>query len=122
MSSRVTDAEVKEILDVDFDTTPFITLAHLYVDKYLKNESCFTEEMLHEMERWLAAHYACVRQRAKGDVVEERIGTAQERYQEQKMGSGFESTTYGQNAKEMDCSGLMSQSGKRKVVFETLLT
>ena len=71
---RVTRAEVLEIMDpadtgaLPADFTPFIRPAHYLVDARLTIggkgvtgiHSLLDADLLKELEKWLAAHYACV--------------------------------------------------------------
>ncbi len=58
MTNRVVDCEVKEIKDVSFTTTPFITAANAVVNTI--NTECgtsFTEAQLTQIELFLSAHF-----------------------------------------------------------------
>ena len=58
--ARVTDAEVKAILDTTLDTAPFIAAATLLVDQHLASAG-LAAALLKELERWLAAWLVCAR-------------------------------------------------------------
>jgi hypothetical protein len=58
--ARVSDAEVKAILDTTLDTAPFIAAATLLVDRHLADQG-LDSALLKEIERWLAAWLVCAR-------------------------------------------------------------
>lgn len=114
MAIRVTADEVKAILEtssysVNFDLTPFILVASLQTD----NITGLDDDLLKEIERWLAAHYATVRHRRP---VEEAYDDARHRYAEHR-GTGLASTEFGQMAMELDTSGSLINSSKPKASF-----
>ena len=113
--ARVTDYEVKEILDTDIDTTPFITAANLIVTDIL-GTSDLNSDLLMEIERWLAAHLASVRDQQPS---RERIGDA-EIYYRGTSGLGLNATLYGQQVMMLDTTGAMSNIGKKKVLFTAI--
>jgi hypothetical protein len=104
MPPRVDDAGVKTILDTSLDTTPFITVAHLLVEQHLANQGV-SEDLLTELERWLAAHFACIRDprfreaRTAGEGMVFELG---------KPGEGLAATTYGQQALLLDPTGRLA--------------
>lgn len=104
MPQRVTDPEVKAILDTSIDTTPFITLASLQIDQHLASAG-LSAALLKELERWLAAHLACIRDprftqvRTEGDAFT---------YEQGKMGMGLQATRYGQQVLAMDPTGILA--------------
>jgi len=102
--ARVIDADVKEILDTDVDTTPFITAAHVLIEKLL-SAADLSEEQKTEIERWLAAHFACMRDPRENRVTTDRS----EAYFEGKTDMGLNFTRYGQMVLLLDTSGLLSQ-------------
>ncbi len=60
--ARVTDTEVKEIIDTELDTTPFIDIATLLVDDQLLSKGLSTS-LLTKLELLLAAHFTAMRER-----------------------------------------------------------
>lgn len=113
--ARVTDADVKEILDTMIDTTPFITAANLLVTDKLGSSDLSTS-MLKEIERWLAAHFVCARDpRART----ESIGAATKTYEGQ-AGLRLSSTRYGQNVMLLDTTNTLASLGKQSAMVEAL--
>lgn len=110
--SRVADAEVRAIIDVDSlltDISPFITAANLIVTDKLASSGT-SEEMLKEIERWLAAHFVAVRDpRSKS----ESIGGITAHYFVGREGEGLRSTPYGQQALALDLTGILAKAGMR---------
>ncbi len=113
MATRVTAAEVKEILDTSLSDAvieAFIQPANLTITELL-GASGLSTATLKEIERWFAAHLlACTRERqSKMEVA----GDAQISYQGVTE-MGLDATFYGQQVKVLDTTGLMAASiGKR---------
>jgi len=109
MAARVTEDEVKEILNTSLTLTAFITAANLIVTDKLGPEG-LSDDQLKEIERWLAAHFAAIRER---QPQQEGIGDAQATYY---GGSdlGLDFTPYGQQVKILDPTGILANIGKRK--------
>ena len=104
--ARVTDAEVKEILDTALSTTPFINTATVVVDENLVDKGLSTA-LLKEIELYLAAHYTTIREQ---QLTSEELGEAKNTYQG-KTEMGLDSSFYGQTAKQLDTSGTLSNIG-----------
>ena len=118
MANRVTDEEVKEILDAKTtvgDTTPFITAANQIVTDRLVGKGLSTDQ-LKEIERWLAAHLTCSKEQQPG---REKAGEAEATYRG-KDGLGLDTSLYGQNVKLLDSSGTLSSLGKRGAFIEAI--
>lgn len=120
MTVRVSEAEVREIIDVDatLSLTPFITVASLLVDEQVAPGGASTA-MLKEIERWLAAHFVAVRdprETSKG------IDSASVSYEAMRMGEGLKGTRYGQQALALDSSGKLTDLNKAKAQFTALNT
>jgi hypothetical protein len=115
--ARVTDAEVKEIIETELDTTPFIRAANLVVTDKLGDQG-LGDDILMEIERYLSAHFTAVREQQAAD---ETLGEARVKYQGQ-WGMGLDSTSYGQTAKLLDTSGILSTLGRRAAMFDVLDT
>lgn len=109
MANLVSDEDVREILDTDLtDLTPFIDTAHLEV----KNLS-YSEERKVQIEKWLAAHFASIRDK---EVDAKVIEGDREDYAGE-TGRGYESTRYGQQALSLDVKGELG-SGTKRVSFD----
>ena len=108
--ARVSDAEVREIMDIDSsitDLTPFITAANLVITARLSGAG-HSDELLKEIERWFSAHLIASRDPL---TKIEKLGDASRTIQGE-FGKGLDSTTYGQNVKLLDTSGIMAKAGK----------
>lgn len=107
MPQRVVDADIKEIIETDLDTQPFIALASLVVDRHLASAG-YTATELMEMERWLAAHYVYIRdpqlREAGADVTRMSFHVG-------RLGEGLTSTPYGQQVLVLDFQGILAQMG-----------
>ena len=117
--ARVTDGEVREILFADFDSSvslgAFITAASLTIDQHLSGQG-LSNELLKEIERWLAAHLAAVYQPA---AASEREGDKSATYEGQ-TGLGLDFTRYGQQVKLLDPTGTLANLGRRKAKFQVV--
>lgn len=116
--ARVTDTEVKTILETSIDTTPFITTANIIVTDRLSGEG-LDADLLAQIELYLSAHLATFRDPR---IKTEQIGAQQARaeYQMIAIGTGLDSTSYGQMVKMLDTTGIMATIGKKKVIFKAL--
>ncbi len=104
---RVTDAEVKGILDTDIaDTTPFILTANLIVNEVLATAG-YSDERLYQIELWLSAHFAC-----HMDARETSVDAGASASFEGKTDMGLNWSRYGQQAQLLDTSGLLTALGK----------
>lgn len=118
MALRVSDAEVKEIIETDIDdVTPFITAANLAVNDALSGEG-LAAARLKEIERWLAAHLVAMRER---QVASEGMLDSSVSYGG-KFGMGLEFTQYGQQVNMLDPTGKIASlsKSKRAVVMKVL--
>lgn len=105
MAARVTDSEVKAVVDTARDTTPFIETANLLVNEVVVPNSDASADMLKQVELYLAAHFVAITQE-KGNITEQQTGQARERYQNAAK-EGIRLTRYGQMAITMDTSGAL---------------
>jgi len=121
MAVRVTDVEVKEIMDTSIATMPFIVAANLIIDNTLSAEIAagdFGAETLKEIERWLAAHMVAARD---PQIAREQTGDAAATYQG-KFGDDLKSTSYGQRVLLLDHTGkLASAQGAKRAKLETIM-
>ncbi len=101
--ARVTEAEVKEIIDVDPDIvslTPFITIANELVTEVCGGAD-YTDARLKEIERWLSAHCVCIMDPRATSSGAKGVTEA---YQS-KTDLGLNSSHYGQMAMRLDTAG-----------------
>ncbi len=104
MAARVTQAEVEEIVEIDssISITPFITVATLIVDEELVGRG-LSDARLKEIERYLAAHFYCVRDPR---VTSESAGVSAS--YEGSAGQNLSRTRYGQQAILLDTTGILA--------------
>lgn len=110
--ARVTDAEVREIMEVDSTLTvltPFITVANLLVTKYIYPEGV-EDALLKEIERWLSAHFVAVRDR---QPVKQAVSGLSAEFG-LVLGKGLSATIYGQQAKMLDPTGKLASIDKEE--------
>ena len=113
MAPRVTDTEVKQIIETDLDVNPFINTATIIVDEDLVDQG-FSAVRLREIELYLAAHFTTLRER---QLESEEFGDAKDEFLG-KVGKGLDASIYGQQAKSLDTSGILTDQGKAKARFE----
>jgi len=105
MAVRVTEADVREIIDTALETgeiDPFIITANIIVDGYLSSTS-LTETVLTEIEKYLSAHCLSVKdQRVKAEKIDVLSWTYTGSF-----GEGLKNTQYGQMAILLDTSGTL---------------
>lgn len=104
------------------DLAPFVTASHILVEGRLYGkDDCLNEDSLTTIETFLAAHFASVKFR---QALSESGGGMSESFQNGGLQrASFASTSYGQTAMTLDCSGILSQiagdiekgRGKRRI-------
>ena len=119
MACRVNSEDVRAIIDLEdtMDLHPHISAANVLVTRYLSGVTDMTDAERKEIERWLAAHFACIHDPR---AMEEQIGDARVRYAKGKYGLGLDATLYGQQVKILDHSGLLSGVGRGRAFMEVL--
>jgi hypothetical protein len=116
MVNRVTDCEIKSIIETDLATLPFAQSAHALVEDCDLAGKGLGESTLKLVELWLAAHFVAIRER---QLQSEKMGDSADAYMGE-VGKGLDATTYGQQAKVLDTTGALANLGKRRPVFEAL--
>lgn len=115
--ARVTDAEVKEIIEVNPflipTTDPFITTANILVDELLLTLG-YSDPLLKQIELYLSAHFTGMKQR---QLDSEEFGDSENDYIGE-VGKGLEFTQYGQQAKVLDFQGGLADVGKPKAQIQ----
>jgi len=111
--ARVTSDDVEKIIEVDssLDVDAFIATATVLVDETLAS-SGYSDDLLFEIERYLAAHFIAMRQR---QLTGDAFGDASRKYAG-KFGMGLDFTQYGQQVKTLDIRGVLSISSKNIMV------
>lgn len=116
---RVTDNEVKKILNTTIETTPFIATASLIVDETLADQG-LSDARLKQIELYLSAHLACT---MDPRLTNESVGDASNTYQTASAGGkGLDATSYGQHVKMLDTTGLLDTLEKPKASLYTIKT
>ena len=115
MAARVSIDDVKAILDnsklTDPTITAFITSANIFVNSNLGSAG-LGEDLLFEIERWLAAHMISVtRERT---AKKEGAGGASIEYTGE-WGKGLSGSSYGQTAIALDSSGTLTALSEGKL-------
>ena len=110
MAARVTDADVKGIIDVQtsIDTSNFINIANRYLNLHLSSEG-LSEEELTDIELYLAAHFTAITAE-RGGLTSEVTGDSEATYAN-IYEAGFGSTRFGQIALSLDVSGTLRELG-----------
>ncbi len=97
-------------MDSAIPLTPFISVASLLVDRVAEDTGAPTDEVLLEIETWLAAHFYCIRDPR---TVSERAGDVWATYQS-KVALGLDVTHYGQMAMRLDPTGVLKSINDTK--------
>jgi hypothetical protein len=100
---RITDDDVKEIIETALDTRPFILTANLLVTTYL-GATTLPEAQLAEIERWWTAHLVTIREPRPHRV---QLGESLIEHVEGDLGQGLASSFYGQTVLQLDTSGTL---------------
>lgn len=120
-NARVNAAQVREIFDTelsDAQLNAFINTANIYTTSLLGN-SGLSGQMLTEIEKYLSAHFASMRDPR---FETEKVGQYSYRVQG-KTDMGLDATFYGQQAKLLDTSGRLSAADTvRKIATIEVLT
>ena len=113
MANRVTEAEVKAILDNTTLTDPqvlaFIGSANVLINTAFGTG---TTDILKELERWVAAHMIAITRERQAK--KEEAGGAKIEYTGD-YGAGLKSTSYGQMAISLDSSGILASLSGRAI-------
>ena len=121
--ARVTFEEVQEIFDTDLKAdqiTAFISVANLLVTNTCATSTAPTlgTDELKEIERWLAAHFACIRDPIS---LRAKIGDAEAWHFPAAVttawGKGLNLTPYGQMAIAIDRTHRLASLGNQKGSF-----
>ena len=116
MANRVSDSEVKDIIDTDIDDiAPFIRVANILVTAKLGGKG-LSDAHLTEIERWLAAHFVSMRDPR---IISEKTGEASVTYYG-KFGLGLDGSQYGQTVKMLDTTGTLVSMGKIAVKLDVM--
>jgi len=109
MPIRTTEEKVREIIETDssIKLEPFIQSASTLVDRCCADKD-YTETELELIERWLAAHFYCIRDPRTSS---ESVGTVKEQYQYQ-VGLHLDVSVYGQTAMVLDYYGGLAALNK----------
>jgi len=117
--NRVDADDVHEIvcLDSDVNLSLFIRTAHMLTNRIPADADCINDELLCFIELYLAAHFA-VASNCNPMLVSEKAGDTEEKYMF-KPGQNLAATTYGQQAKVLDCTGTLDKLDSDKPLKST---
>lgn len=123
MGTRVTGAELKEIIDTNVADqileTQFIDTANTFVNEQLLTAG-LTDAMLKKIELYLAAHFLAISEEHGGLVVE-KIGDATNMLADVYKNGGLYGTRFGQQAILLDTSDTLARFGtQRKALFRVV--
>lgn len=110
---RVSIDDLKNILDTeltDEQLYAFINTAHVMVEEVLTS-TALSSDLLTEIEMWLSAHYACIREQRAS---EESIGAEYRVKYQGTTDMGLKATTYGQQALALDYTGTLANLSAKK--------
>lgn len=102
---RVTEGQVKELIDTKRSVGTFIDTANLYVTRHLASKIT-DAAVLAKIELYLAAHFTAITEE-RGGLVFSAIGDARESVSN-IYDTGFRQTRFGQQALLLDDSGTLA--------------
>lgn len=111
---RVTEEQVKELIETDKSVSIFINSANVIVNNYLSGRG-LPEDILKQIELYLSAHFVAVS--IAGMLRAETVGSVKEEYEESDS-AGFSNTRYGRQAVSFDTSGTLKNLGKQKAYIQ----
>ena len=118
-SALVTPDELREIIDtdlIDARLCNFINMAYVMsLPLADKLDDCGGATMLEQIQLLLAAHFLSLYQ---PQTVQESIADEWTVRYALTVGLGLASSTYGQNAIALDCSGTLATQGMKKAQFK----
>jgi len=111
--ARTSETAVKAIIDTELtvdEVAPFLSTAHVMVDALLTGEE-YGEDLLTQIETWLAAHFVAVRDPR---ISKEKAGEGDWTYHG-KSGLGLNHTPYGQQVMILDHHGVLAEVAASKM-------
>jgi hypothetical protein len=115
--ARITDEDLRGIIDTERDTAPFIATATLRIDEELVSKG-LSAARLQQIELYLAAHYVAIT-----EPVLQSVGNSGDNmtYQLPTAGTGLAATPYGLQALALDTSGTLAATLQLKAaIFEVI--
>jgi hypothetical protein len=114
----LTSDEVLEIMSgctlTSDQITPYIIASENFINSVFSLDTTVTVTLKTELTKWLTAHMiASIHYRT---TTKERIGEAEVSYSD-KLGTGFNSTPYGQMLLQLDTTGKLALSGKKSATI-----
>lgn len=108
MVARVTNTEVKALVDTDRDVGIFIEGANIIVDEELLGEG-HSASRLKQIELYLAAHLLAIAEE-RGGLMSSSEGESKETFNPGDLGKagGYQMTRFGQQALALDKSGVLA--------------
>lgn len=111
--ARVTEGQVKSIIDTNRSVDQFIDTASIFIDEHLASVVT-NSALLAKIELYLAAHFVAITEE-RGGIVESGLGIeVNERYSDVYT-EGLKSTRYGQQALILDTSGTLASLTNTKL-------
>ena len=118
MALRCTVAEIQDTLDTSLSVAQLLVCmgtASTLVDTYLAS-STLSLALLKEIERYLSAHFVCIREPLFTEARSQGEGFT---FQRAKAEGGLKETSYGRQALLLDSTGILEGLGtKRRVVIK----
>ena len=115
--ARVSAEQVTELITTSLEESVILSsmvdTANLYVDTYLL-EADHSDAILEKIELYLAAHFVAITEE-RGALKSSKTGDARDEWHTDYMGTGFNSTRFGQVALTLDTSGILAGVGSAKL-------
>lgn len=114
-NARVDADQVSDIISTgltESQINAMINTAHLVVEQNLAT-SGLSEDLLTQIELWMAAHFVCMRDPRKKQVKVDEVSVT---YQGE-VGIGLQGTPYGQQAIALDSTGTLATTSMKRAVI-----
>jgi len=122
MANRVTEAEVKQVINTDLSDA--IVLVHIGIANDLVTGLLGTSGLgaarLKNIELYLSAHFCGIRDRDEGQVTAQWAGEDGKMEYNKSLGEAFKSTFFGQQALVLDTTGTLNTLGRERAQFRTM--
>ncbi|MCP4475387.1 MAG: hypothetical protein GY821_12645 [Gammaproteobacteria bacterium] len=117
--ARITAEELKRLINTTEDVGIQIDTANVLVTEKLGSDTTMSDNHLRLIELWLAAHFVATSVERQG--IKEKVGATEIEFSGfGATGLGLDQTSYGQQVKVLDTTGILANLGKRKARVDVI--
>lgn len=116
-----TTDELRKIIDTDLpdaDLQSYLNTSTIFVGEVLK-DAVISDMLKNEIIKWFAAHLLASTREPQ--LMEAKAGSASAKFQA-TIGSGIESTMYGQQVLALDTTGTFASLSKRRMSLSAIMS